>query len=321
MLGKTVINRKLVIYNKKTISVRSQSTVFLGKFGAIDVAVKRVAENNYFLDKKYSQPEHVSLDQLFQHPNIVRYFDYVQKDGWVFLALEKCDTDLDTEINKWRRESSAPDQKLRVNIAFQICKGLHYLHQKRFIHRDMKPANILLKWLGNKSLSVKICDMGISRKLDLERSTYSETGSAGSPGYKPYELLDAICKELPAEHLSFSVDVFSLGATFHVLLSPGKHPFGEPIFRDVNILKKEDPNIDRTLSYEAQELISNMLKHEAIERSVCLCHITVLWVAIFIISFHFQLTAYSEFNRNSIEIEICIEFFFANQNANILIFH
>ena len=257
------------MYEKKTISTRGQSTIFLGKFGCTDVAIKRIPENKYFLDKCYTQPEHESLDQLFQHPNIVRYFDYAEKGGWVYLALEKCDTDLETEIDKWRIENSPPDQTVCVNISWQICEGLHYLHEKGFVHRDMKPSNVLLTYMGDGSLSVKICDMGISRKLELGRVTYSETGNSGSAGYRPYEILHAIHKREKAKHLSFSVDVFSLGATFHLLLSLGKHPFGGLLLRDGNILEKKEPDIDKdSLSYEAQMLISNMIKHEAKGRLV-----------------------------------------------------
>ena len=269
LLGCTSINRRLEIYKNHVISTKSQSTIFLGKFGAIEVAVKRVPENSYFLDKKYTQPEHVSLHELFQHPNIIRYFDCAKKDGWIYLALEKCDTDLDTLTDEWRRKNNLPNQTVRVNIASQICKGMNYLHQKGFVHRDMKPSNILLTRMGHGLLSVKICDMGIARKLEPGASTYSETDHSGSAGYMPFEILDAINNARKAEHLSFSVDVFPLGVTFHVLLSPGKHPFGELIYRNVNILKREKPDIDKaSLSYEAQALVSIMVAHEADERLV-----------------------------------------------------
>ena len=213
------------------------SAVYHGKSGDREVVVKVVPTFSYFVDKKYIQPEHKSLNQLLRHPNVVEYFDCVQTDELVYLAMEKCDTDLQNEIEKWKNQSKAPDQAVAINIASQTCRGLHYLHQNGFVHRDMKPANVLLTWMGDGSLCVKICDMGISRKLDPGRLTYSETGDLGSAGYRPFELLDAVNKGLQAEHLSFSVDVFPLGVTFHVLLSPGKHPFGDRMNRDFKHLE------------------------------------------------------------------------------------
>ena len=268
-LGTTEIIKGLEIYETQKIASTSYSVVYHGKFGDVEVAVKKIPDFVYFVDKKYIQPEHESLGQLLRHPNVVRYFHYVQKEGWVYLALEKCDTDLHSEIEKWRNQNNSPNQAVAVNIAAQICNGLHYLHQKGFVHRDMKPANVLLTWMADNSLSVKICDMGISRKLDPGRFTFSETADLGSAGFKPFELLEAINKGVTAKHVSFSVDVFPLGVTFHMLLSSGKHPFGDRMNRDINILHKKEPDIERnSLCYEAQDLISDMINHEADDRLV-----------------------------------------------------
>ena len=234
----------------------------------MDVAVKRVPEHLYFIEKKYTQPEHNSLKQLFQHENVVVYYDCFKDSGWIYLVLERCDTDLDTEMGEWTKQNNWSHKKV-LDIGYQICRGLNYIHKKGIIHRDLKPANILLKAIGNKSLCVKICDMGISRKLQEGRCTYSESCDNGSAGYRPYEILMAQMEGKKARHLSFSVDIFGVGCTFHMLFSKGRHPFGIFMLRDSKIVNREDPAIDTaSLCYEAQNLIPNMIKHDSGERSV-----------------------------------------------------
>ena len=255
------------IYKNEKLSAKGNSIVFGGKFGDRDVAVKRVPEDIYFVDKKYTQREDRTLGQLFEHQNVISYFDCFTDNGWVYLVLERCDTDLNSQIKQWNNKKSWPYYTVLVNIASQICQGLKYIHEKGIIHRDMKPSNILLKSMGDGSLGVKICDMGISRKLEDCRDTFSETGDMGSAGYRPFELLEAVMAGERIRHLSFLVDIFGLGCTFHVLFSKGQHPFGNVFVCENNIFKKENPEIDKKLlCSEAQDLISQMIKHGADQR-------------------------------------------------------
>ena len=54
------------------------------------------------------------------------------------------------------------DEALLARLAFQIARGLRYLHARGFVHRDVKPANMLLSRGG----ALKISDFGIARRLD-----------------------------------------------------------------------------------------------------------------------------------------------------------
>ena len=58
-----------------------------------------------------------------------------------------------------------------------ICEGLHYLHEMRIVHLDLKPANILL----DDNMVPKIADFGISRWFDQEQSWVIATKLVGTP--------------------------------------------------------------------------------------------------------------------------------------------
>ena len=251
------------MFLNESLSEKSQSSVFRGRFGDTDVAVKRVSKHNYYIDKKYVQCEHKTLAELFEHDNIVRYYDCQERHGMIFLALEFCESDLEKYVEHHR----IPDPATSLDIASQMCCGLEYLHSKEFVHRDFKPANVLMKKLANSLFRVKICDMGISRKVKPGQQTYSETGDRGTTGYMPFEVLDAFNKRVRAQHLSFSVDIFSFAITLYFMLSGGEHPFGHRYKRDGNILDRKCPNLDSAmLSYEAKDLLPRMLNHCAHER-------------------------------------------------------
>lgn len=73
-----------------------------------------------------------------------------------------------------------------------------YLHQKKIIHQDIKPGNIMFNTDYSK---IKLIDLGVSSKLDKTRATKAAQG--GTPRYMPPEQLDG--------NLSFKVDVWSFG--------------------------------------------------------------------------------------------------------------
>ena len=252
-----------MVFLDKRLSGKSQSGVFRGRFAAVNVAVKRIEKCNYDLNKKYVQREHKTLEELFEHENVVKYYDCQELHGMIYLALELCNTDLQNYIELNGRQN----MEISLVIATQMRNGLEYLHDKGFVHRDFKPPNVLMKILGNGKIRVKICDMGISRKVNQACLTYSETGHGGSKGYVPFEVLDAADRGEKAEHLSFFVDIFSFAVTLYFMLSGGKHPFGKLDERNSNILRKKCPDLDSTvLMYEAQHLLLIMLDHCAYKR-------------------------------------------------------
>ena len=85
-----------------------------------------------------------------------------------------------------------------------VCRGLHYLRNRRVLHRDIKPGNILLH-----NEEVWIADLGLAMALPPGRNAVSNTEL--QPGTPPY-MAPEMCSEVP---YSFPVDIFAYGCTFH----------------------------------------------------------------------------------------------------------
>ncbi|KAG2411647.1 hypothetical protein HFD88_009203 [Aspergillus terreus] len=88
-------------------------------------------------------------------------------------------------------------------IITQVARALQYMHQRNFVHRDVKPLNILVS-SPRPNWHVKLADFGIAKKTD---GTSLETHYIGSPGYMAPELYGD-----PSRHYTAAVDVWALGA-------------------------------------------------------------------------------------------------------------
>lgn len=105
------------------------------------------------------------------------------------------------------------------------------------MHRDIKPHNVLLSVPGPRGeVRAMISDFGLCKKLQLGRVSFSRrSGVTGTDGWIAPEMLNG-------NRTTCAVDIFSLGCVFYYVLSDGKHPFGDPLRRQANILCKNIHN-------------------------------------------------------------------------------
>ncbi|KAL3475998.1 kinase-like domain-containing protein [Aspergillus californicus] len=129
---------------------------------------------------------------------------FVQFLGWfddtdhLYLAMEFI------EYGDLQRFITAPfPESEAVSIVTQIAQALRYMHQKSFVHRDVKPLNILV-CSPRPNWHVKLADFGIAKKTD---GTALGTHCIGSSGYMAPELYDTLSPQYTA-----AVDIWSLGA-------------------------------------------------------------------------------------------------------------
>ncbi|KAJ9673274.1 hypothetical protein PVL29_023085 [Vitis rotundifolia] len=258
-VGERKIGKMLV--SKKEIAKGSNGTIVLeGIYDGRPVAVKRLVRTHHDVALKEIQ----NLIASDQHPNIVRWHGVEYDQDFVYLSLERCNCSLsdliylcsdsqDQAVNQdhdsnflteyivrlhsimdpnkdfelWKTNGYPSPQLLK--LMRDVVSGLAHLHELGIIHRDLKPQNILIIIKG-KSLSAKLSDMGISKRLlgDMSSLTHHGTGY-GSSGWQAPE-------QLRHGRQTRAVDLFSLGCVLFFCLTGGKHPYGDNLERDVNIV-------------------------------------------------------------------------------------
>ncbi len=168
-----------------------------------------------------------------QHPSIVTIYELGKSSaGWPFCVLEKVDGEslrdrLDELADAEADGRPRTHERLELlSSLVSIAEALAYAHERRVVHRDCTPNNILLGKRGEATL----IDWGIARDLDApgggadpalldgEAPEHGgETISAGTPPYLPLE-------QTQGRHADPSFDVYSFGITLYEVVS-GRTPF------------------------------------------------------------------------------------------------
>jgi len=185
-----------------------------GGFGTVYLAMDRLLNRKVALKVPHHQADEQALLQeprimaALKHPNIVELITVEKKDATFFMVMEYVDGEsLDKLIR--RERTLAPARVLE--IAIDVCSAIVVAHTHQVLHRDLRPANILITRDG----VAKVTDFGTSRFLELQKEGFART-RIGSPPY------------MAPEHFRgravFQSDLWSLGITMYEMLT-GTVPF------------------------------------------------------------------------------------------------
>lgn len=145
-----------------------------------------------------------------QYPNIVRFYKFVLEENSAYIIMDYVEGEALTHyIRQIRRTGKLIKIAKIVRMMAQIARAISYLHTEGFIHRDVKPGNILL--IGEDE-SAFLTDLGIAGAMDEP-----SLSGAGTPSYMPYE-------QQVRGTIDHTVDTYAFGIMLYELFT-GEKPF------------------------------------------------------------------------------------------------
>ncbi|AKS30660.1 serine/threonine-protein kinase [Mycolicibacterium goodii] len=150
------------------------------------------------------------------HPHIVGLHDRGEFDGQLWIAMDYVDgTDAARLVRDHHPTGLPPDAA--VEIVTAIAEALDYAHTRGLLHRDVKPANVLLTDPAAARRRILLADFGVARRVDDISGLTATNMAVGSMAYSPPE-------QLLGQDLDGRADQYALAATaFHLLA--GRSPF------------------------------------------------------------------------------------------------
>ncbi|XZE19497.1 serine/threonine protein kinase [Pirellulaceae bacterium SH449] len=180
---------------------------------AIKVLPKSKLGNNSYLERFRREAEAIAG---LNHPNIVRAFDIDNEKDTHYIVMEYVEgADMQTLVKK---HGPLPFEVAADYIA-QAARGLHNAHQSGLVHRDVKPANLLV----NKSGTVKILDLGLALFADETDASLTMEYNDKVLGTADYLAPEQAINSHKVDHRA---DMYGLGCTLYFLLT-GHPPFPE----------------------------------------------------------------------------------------------
>ena len=153
------------------------------------------------------------------HPYICKVYEVGEHDGRAFLAMEY----VEGVTLKARLASGSLTTEEATRIGGEVAEALHFAHTRGIIHRDVKPANVMLAANGH----VKVMDFGVAKRMVAPPAADDVTAGASTatlPGEPTGTLAYMSPEQIRAEPIDARSDVFAFGVLLQELLT-GVHPF------------------------------------------------------------------------------------------------
>ena len=236
----------------KKIAKGGMARVFL----AIQEAVGRTIALK-ILPKKLCKD--TSLTKLFlqeancgvlNHPNIITIYDAGETETHLYIAMEYLHGgDLKDKIKNGLSQTEI------ISIITKISEALAYAHSKGFVHRDIKPGNIIF----NEEDQPILADFGIARAVSFSEQTVIDGMVMGTPHYTSPE-------QVSSDKVDHRTDLYSLGVVYYEMLM-GKKPFvaETPFALIYKHLEEAPPELDSKFK-EHQPIIHKLMAKKTKDR-------------------------------------------------------
>ncbi|KAK9049574.1 hypothetical protein SSX86_031459, partial [Deinandra increscens subsp. villosa] len=174
------------------------------------VAIKKLLTKYESSSDKIMIEREVKSLVFNRHENIIELKEIINQNNTIFLVFECMHGSLHDRMNERKKFMTKFSESEIRDVCFQIFQGLAYMHHNGYIHRDLKPMNVLVS-----DNVVKIGDFGLARETVNDPSPY--THFVGTKWYRAPEVF------LHAKVYDSKVDMWAMGAimaelfTFHPL--------------------------------------------------------------------------------------------------------
>src|SRR3954447_18287230 len=224
-----------------------------GGFRALDERLARSVAIKLFRgdaaeELQRHEAEMRTLAQL-DHPNLVTVYDAGEAHDQPYLVMQLIEGD--TLADELRRGPIGPERAARYGAA--LADALAYVHEQGFVHRDVKPANVLIAADGR----VHLADFGIARLVDSAPVT--RTGDVlGTPAYFAPE-------QVSGGAVGSGADVYALGLMLLECLT-GQRAFEGTAMEVAMARMNRDPEIPSSVPASWHDLLRAMTAREAADR-------------------------------------------------------
>jgi serine/threonine protein kinase len=234
-----------------------------GSFGKVDL-VRNIKENKEYVIKRIETADlndkdreniknEVGILQKMRHPNIVAYKDcFIEEDSFNIVMAYCEEGDMYQKIRAPEQQGPFSEEVVLDWFA-QLAFALHYLHDQKILHRDVKTQNIFLR-----KRRVVFGDFGIAKVLDSPKELAKT--SIGTPYYMAPELFNY-------KPYSYKVDIWALGCIMYEIMNQ-KHAFDAQNLNGlaIKILKGDKIPLNSIYSKALRGLVDQMLSAKPRER-------------------------------------------------------
>lgn len=189
------------------------------------------------------------------HPGIIRVFQYGSESEWAWHTMELVSG---TDLARYTTPARLLPEVLVLRTAARLAEALAHAHRQGVVHRDVKPANVLINWAAD---DVKLADFGLARGA---WATNTGTGIVpGSPAYMAPE-------QLAGRIAGAEADLYALGVTLYELLT-GRRPHDATRMGELlrQVAQEAAPSLLITrpgLPAQLDDLVARLLRKSPTER-------------------------------------------------------